>query len=348
MRLSVCTLTALSSLAMKSNAYLSRIVAIAAACSCLTSAAVAASVSTDPVSVMTYTFPSQTDTHIGIPLMRPSVYEGRIDSVDILNNKISFQGEPGWQEDVFTEAGPHFVYIKTGIEEGLWLTINANDEDTVTVQLQVGDTLEGLVYGEVAAIVPHWTPKTLFRNDPVEGAFLYMYRNQASGMNQAPNIIMVYSQGEWYSLLTFNNFSDTIIYPHDALLVRNAEPTDFTLTNLGVVPMAAQRTAIRTKLAGAINDQRFAYSSVLPKNIGDANLPAREGDFLFGYRNTGGFNDAPLFSFVYSQGIWYRLSNFTNANNDFQLKPGFSYLYRKESTVEPEAAIWRNTQDYLD
>lgn len=333
---------------MKLNPCLAKIIAFVSSCALFASGAAAVSVSTDPVSVMSYTFPSKTDRHIGIPLIRPSVYEGRIDAVDLVNSQISFQGNPGWEDNVFTETGPHFVYIKTGVEEGMWLTINANSGGTVTVQLRIGDALENVVSGEVAAIVPHWTPKTLFGTAPVEGVFLYLYRSFGAGINHAPSFSMVHSEGEWYSMSDFSVVSDAILFPHEALVVRNGETEGFTLNNTGVVPMAMQRTAIRTKVSGVREEQRIAFSSVLSANIGNANIPAKEGDFLYAYSNNGGINDAPSFSFVYSEGIWYSLKDFSNANNNFQLKPGFSYLYRKEPTTEPEVVIWRNLQAYLD
>lgn len=280
--------------------------------------------------------------------MKAPIYEGRVASVELETSSITFQGLPNLLETALVSGDPHFAYVKSGSDEGMWLTISSYTENSVTVSLRAGDTLENLVVGEVVAIVPHWTPRILFGTEPTEGTYLFFYRNVGAGINHAASLVLVYTQGEWYNLSRFQPSSDIPLLPNEAMTIRNNDTTaSFSLNVIGVVPMASQRTAIRTKAENTAEDQRFSFSSVVPQKIGEIGLPAKDGDYLFGYRNTTGINNATAYNFVYYDGTWRDLRNFNDVTDTFEMKPGFSYIYRKSATLEPEVLIWQHIPTYL-
>lgn len=309
----------------------------------------AVSVASDPVGVMFYHFPATSDTNIGLGLARPSVFEGRIASVDLVNNTVTFEGSPGWATDQFIATPePHYLYIKSGDEEGMHVTVTANTADSVTVFLDTGDRLDRIVAGEVAAIGPYWTPRTFFGNAFSNGDNIRFYRDRTPKINHVPSFIIVYQDGEWYVEGTDELASDTPIFPGEGFVVRNMG----SVVNLpihGDVPMASVRIVMRANGRPPLfQDQRISIYTPVSFSIRNI-LPVVEADALFSFNMLSStYNKGGYVATLYYLGDWLNYSNFMPMPADYNIHGGHGYLYQGMQNLVEDATLLTVSQTYLD
>ncbi|MEZ5385125.1 MAG: TIGR02597 family protein [Prosthecobacter sp.] len=81
----------------------------------------------------TITALGNSDTRFSVPLHRPSVYQGLVQSVS--SNSITVQGLPDWTANQFvysagSQTNTYYVSVGSGNKEGMYYTITANSEDS--------------------------------------------------------------------------------------------------------------------------------------------------------------------------------------------------------------------------
>lgn len=308
------------------------------------------SVASDPVGAIAYTLPHASDVNLGVMVAPPSAFEGRVASVDVASNTVTFQGTPNWATDAFiTPTKPHYLYIKSGAEEGMHVRVIGNTANSVTVSLNKGDRLDRLVVGEAASVVPYWTPRTFFGDAAVNGLRIHFYRADSVGMNIRSNIQIEFNNGEWYVDGTNEIYSDTPLHPGESFLVRNSEPTPISFETTGVIPMAAIRIVLRSdSLTSALKEQRITFFTAAPFLLAET-LPYADADNLGAYSvSVTGYNKVPYETSCYFWGDWYDTSTFAIRDQNYTVHPGRGYLYYGYQNAQTEAAVWVRPQPYLN
>ena len=148
---------------MKSLKYIATFTAIA-----LNSALAA---TTDPVGFVSVSVPANSDAVLAVPLNRAATFKGMIQTIS--GNTITVAGTPAWATTPaqFVQALPgqvetYAVQLASGTKEGLIAKIVSNTANSVTIQLDAGDDLTGVVAEDADAIAnngdqidifPYWT-----------------------------------------------------------------------------------------------------------------------------------------------------------------------------------------------
>lgn len=307
----------------------------------------ASSVTSDPVGAVFYHFPATSDTYSGLSLARPSAFEGRIASVDVVNKTVTFSGFTDWATNQFVSGEAHYLYIKTGAEEGMHVKIVGNDADTLTVQLNIGDRIDRIVTGEAAAIVPYSTPQTMLGEVALNGMRIMFFRDYTPKVNHASDYQVEYNDGEWYVVGTGALASDEPIHPGEGFVVRNPGPAiDYGVR--GVVPMAACRTVVRFENIDTIEkDSRVSFFT--PVSILSTELPAlNDGDSFYGYnRFSNQYGKAPIESLMFCWGEWYDGFSFTTFTTPYQILAGRGFLYRNIAYIPLGSVVLVTPRSYL-
>jgi len=121
----------------------------------LTATAHAVTTTSAPMGGLTIKCKANSDTAVGIPLTRPDVFEGRVNSVD--GNSVTVAGTPGWMVDQFvyedgTQDNHYYLLFASGAKEGAFYTITGNSSNSVSIDLNpfmldVPDSLDDVSTG---------------------------------------------------------------------------------------------------------------------------------------------------------------------------------------------------------
>lgn len=305
------------------------------------------SVASDPSGAITYHFPATSDTNIGLAVARPSAFEGRVASVNVETSTITFQGNPEWTPDAFSSGEVHYLYVKSGAEEGMHVTVTGNTADSVTVFVDTGDRLDRIVVGEYASIVPYWTPSTFFADAAYDGLRIHFYRDRSPIINYDPSLSIEFSDGEWRADGSGEIASNTPIYPNEAFIVRNTGPT-LNHPVSGTIPMAAARIVFRSsEIPPYLKDQRFSFFTPVPFQI-DEILPLVEGDVIYGFNmTTSAYHKSATEGVMYGWGDWYDYYTW-NVRNDYIMQAGRGYMYRGFQNATANSVVLVKQQPYLN
>ncbi|WP_309384927.1 TIGR02597 family protein [Cerasicoccus frondis] len=307
--------------------------------------------------------PAGSDTAIGIPFTRPIAFQGTVLSVS--ENQIILNGSPDWSIDEFVyedgvQDDHYYVLFATGAKEGAFYTITSNDSNSITVDLDpyglgedddLADVATGMETGDTIKIIPHWTPGALIDSDGPNDIELLLYSNNIAGTNlAASNSYQHYTGYGWYDGGT--PVENNILFPYEALTLRNSSGSDYQLVIAGGVPMEAHRSILRTIDSGVQQDNRIVFLSPIPEMIGNVDLNiANLTELLIFDNDLAAQNKAPSNSIIYYEGYgWYdggtRVDDPTDVPNQFFLQPGQSYILRKPA-ANAENVVWTAVQSYL-
>jgi len=307
---------------------------------------------TDPVGFVSISIPAQTDYVMGFPLHRPSEFQGVIQSIS--GNTVTVAGTPGWTASQFVFASgsqlkTYYVRIDSGAKEGLFAMVTANDATSITVSLNTGDDLSGVLTnaangsGDLISIIPYWTPSTLF-SGMAAGTQLFLFPTNTPGINFSASTIYAFNGTNWKQ--GFNVADNTPLIPLQGMILRNSSASPISMAVTGSVPMTTNRLLMSTLAANTQQDIWFFYNSPVPEVIGNLNLGVTAGDQLMAFDNTAtGFNKSPSQIVSWNGTQWKQ--GFTDVTHTYTLNPGNSYLFRKAGTASPSTYTWSSLPSYL-
>ena len=318
----------------------------------------AQSVVTDPVGFVSVTVPAASDAALGAPLGRANEYQGVIQSVSGTTGsvQVTVAGTPGWLASQFlyvsgSQPKNYYARIDTGLREGLIGQITANDTTSVTITVPTGDDLVGVKTnavdgtGDSISIAPYWTLGTLVPASGVAaGTQILTYPTATAGINLSAQTIYFSTGTAWSTAGTASD--DVIIPPMVGFTLRNNSASPVTISITGSVPMATNRSVVRTLLASKQQDQRIFFNSPVPEYIGNSGLGSTAGDQLLVFDNSAsGKNKSASVILVWTGANWSNAG--TNVSNLFQLQPGTSYVLRKAPAATPGTTVTAHLQSYL-
>jgi uncharacterized protein (TIGR02597 family) len=285
-----------------------------------------------------------TDVWVSIPLLKPSVYAGSVDTVS--GSQINFTGTPNLGDLTTT---PHIAVIGAGpgTGDGIIGVITASTSSSVTITTSDGSTLSGVTAGDSVSIRPAWTVIGLMGTAMPAGTILYTY-DQSSPFNPSATGVYEFDGTNWIdNVNTGEPANADVLYPYETLVVRNTTATPVTsFVVSGEVPTQPIRLRIPAAGAGG-TDNAVSYFSPVGEQIGSSGLTAiaNNGDIIYGFdNNASGTNKSASEVHEFSAGDWIDNVNTGEADNTYLLGSGRGFIYRR-STAASES-VWSDTRVY--
>jgi uncharacterized protein (TIGR02597 family) len=345
------------------------------------SAALAQSITTDPVGFATISTLAESDTHISVPFTRPAEFAGSIQAAS--GNTITVAGSPGWNANQFvyapgTQRNTYYALIGSGgstnPKEGRTYPITSNGTNTLTVDTTV-ENLSGITANTQVVVIPYWTVGTLFPNSDANVSFtpstsssalktqVRVPDDTASGINPGPLATYYYSNNidgtsnnvGWRKVGAANtvDHSDDVLLPDSYMVVRNANGAPgLPFTALGGVLLKKYTTPLRTA-ANAQQDNPVSILRPLDVTLNNSGLNPTDGSFvandqLLVFNNAQpGFNKEP-------SAIYYRdpASNFNwrlvgdnglRDHGNAVIPLGTGFIVRKAANGTGANVAWTNS-----
>lgn len=337
---------------MKSLKYLATISAMAY------SSAMAAT--TDPVGFVTVTVPANSDAVLAVPLNRAAAFKGMIQSIS--GNTITVAGTPAWStapqqfvQSLPAQTDTYAVQLASGAKEGLTAKILSNTANSITLELEAGDDLSGVIAedadgvannGDQIDIFAYWTPASLITATVAQDSQILQFTGSTAGVNLPANAILFYDSGAWYDD-NFNEANHTPLPFGTAFVFRNGGAST-TVSLVGSVPMNKHRVLVRTRASNVDQDIRIGFSSPVPVPVGSIGLNFAEDDQILVYDNAAAGQNKPATTILYyttSDG-WVD-DSFNPVGSTFMIQPGQGYVFRKKGTPTAQTIVWTALQTYL-
>ncbi|MCH8476113.1 MAG: TIGR02597 family protein [Opitutales bacterium] len=301
------------------------------------------SVATDPVGYVTIEIPANSDGLISVPLSQSSEFVGTINAFS--SGTISVEGDPDFTEDVFYDNGHHFVVFASGDAEGLYATINGNESDEIDILFHSHDFSDLISPGDSFKVVKAHTFGSVFTDIP-DGVQILLFNSDSTGINKSSSTVVTnFEDFGWFSGSGEEN--DSAIFPGEGLILRNNTSTSLSVTFQGAVEMNSQGQVLFHENLSSRQDVRFGLRTGAPVEVGEIDFNAVEGDQILIFSNsTSGTNKSSSLILTYFDGFgWFSGSG---DENDFQLEPGVSYIYRLAPNPEGNAErVIRVSPNYI-
>lgn len=291
--------------------------------------------------------PANSEVTVSISLDRPTEYAGVISAIN--GSQISFT-TPGFTDSGFADpAVPYQILVTSGDEIGFRALISANNTTSVSVSAVIAGDLAGLSVGDKVAISKTWTLKTFFPTTFPVGTRVLAFSGTTAGENLASGLQYVWNGSDWLQLVGGSGIqSNAILYHGESFIVQTGSTaiTNFVVT--GVVPTTPGRVNI-SKLAAGSQDNRIAITSPVDQPIIESGLGFTPGDRLLAFNSTStGKNKAANVTLVWNGASWIGLSGVSGNQDQYLLKAGVGYVYKRVSTAPTGDVDWVQTQSYLD
>lgn len=331
-------------------------------------------VETNPVGFVSVTVPANSDAILAVPLNRAATFTGVVNAV--AGNVITVTGTPGWTANQLVFNGPadagtdqlntYALQLASGAKEGLIGKITANGtgtNPTVTLTLDAGDDLTGIIAGDQLDIMPYWTPATLFSTPPPSGSELIGFSGAGAGINLGASEVYQHTgSNAWEDGVNGGSGSHVILQFGASYILRNAG-TAYTVSLVGAVPMTKHRVRFSTLANNTEQDVSIGYMSPIPESlstVGDPavlvgnqspnalGFPVQLGDSIIGFDNSEvGINKGASEVYQWNGTAFEDGINGGVINYTVKLKPGFGYIFRKAATATPTTVVWTHLQGYL-
>lgn len=317
-----------------------------------------ATATSDPVGFVSVTVPANSDAVLAVPLSRPAVFKGVIQS--IAGNVITVAGtSPAWTTNQFVQALPgqvntYAVQLASGTKEGLTGKITANAANTVTIQLDPAENLTGVNTeaangtgnGDHIDILPYWTPKSLITSTVTNGSQILLFESTNAGVNLSSSNSYGYDSGAWADETTFDSADNSPLGFGRSFVFRNTGAA-LTISMAGSVPMNKHRIVIRNYGTGD-QDIPIGFASPVTTPIGSVGLNFTEDDQLLVFNNSQpGQNKSAAQILYYTNADGWVDDTFQPVGTTFMLQPGMGYIFRKRSTGAAGTYVWTALQTYL-
>ena len=285
--------------------------------------------------------PADTDVTVSIPFFKPAVNAGTIASIS--GADIDIAGSPAL--GTLTTV-PHVLVIENNVKSGVIGLITANDSDTVTVELQPGQTLTGALAGDKITIRPAWTVLGFLGSTLPVGTQLQANSGTAEGIILAPDLIFEWDGTNWVDTNSFETADDTVLFPGEGFFLRSLG----AITNLvvsGEVPTANHNYILTGNSTPSVGqDNVLSYFSPVSEVIADSGLGFEPGDQLLYYNNlASGTVKAPSV-LEYDGTDWVDTDSFETVSDTFLLQGGQAYVYRRSASAPSTIQAWSDTQTY--
>ncbi len=297
--------------------------------------------------------PADTDTFINVPVHRPSVFKGVVESVEANAESVtlSLSGEPNFTADQFVygvNGNKDKFYIKfvCGNLEGAYFDIESNGAFSLEIEIGVSEA-QSIKQGDEFIIVPHWTLNTLFPNGKglyastlafAAGASkLMFFDSNTQGANFSVNKVYYYfknaSTEGWRQSGNSGagSMADVIVPPNEFFIFRNdGADKNSKISFSGVVDMCAQTLILKNLSLTEYQDNIIAFPSCTPLKLSQLgaecvkddffrpsrmSLNSAGGDTILAYSTSLGKNKSADILYYYNNGHWYR-SGKVLADND--------------------------------
>lgn len=318
----------------------------------LASAAFAVEASSPPVGYVTVgnsvgaSVPVASDTPISIPLERSSEFAGTVASIS--GNTITLQGTPALTVNQFAAGTPYIVKIEGGSKSGLAALITANASNTLTVQLQTGDSIAtGINAGDKLTVRKAWTIASLFQSSVVpDNTEFFVNSGSGAGINLAPDLLYIYSGGQWYDQGSGEVANNVVLYTGESFVVRNNSATAAIPSIVLAGEVSTSKSRVRV-FGGAVGqDTRISYPGAVDETIGSSGLGFKDNDEFLAFDDAGTGKDVAASTLlIYSGGQWYDQGSGEAVTNTFKLKAGKGYIYR--SAPGGADVVTSDTPDYV-
>lgn len=354
---------------MKSLKYLATISALVA------SSALAAT--TDPVGFVSTTVPANSDAVLAVPLNRASVFKGMIQTIS--GSTVTVAGTPAWTtapqqfvQALPTQINTYAIQLASGAKEGLIAKIVSNTANSVTLQLNAGDDLTGVIAedadgivgnGDQIDIMPYWTPSTVAKGVPVATQILG-FESPATGINLGNSEQFVCNGSDtWENELNFDDATHSPLKFGTMIILRNNAASPLSLSFVGSVPMSTHRIRLETKAGNTAQDNAFGFMSPVPESLSSVGnpsvpvpqqtanllqLPVSVGDQILGFDNSlPGFNKGTAVQYTWTGTAWEDDLTLSEIDYTTKLQPGFGYIFRKAATTSATSLVWARLPSYL-
>jgi uncharacterized protein (TIGR02597 family) len=330
----------------------------------------AETVASTPSGFFRMTLLGNSDTFVSVPFLRSEAAQGMVQSVS--GNQISWQNSPGWASGQFVyqagvQTNTYFVIFRTGVKEGHYFGVTANDASSIWITLG-SDDLSGVVTGDRVSIIPYWTLGSIFPS----GRSIHVSPSPGSrstevivpdmsfvGVNPSAGITYYFWSSKWRRTdKPFSQgFDDDPILPDAYLIVRHYLGTSTVLTLSGglvmtkwAVPLNAHPNTQQDNLVGLLRPVPVSLdnSGLIASGAFSASpSPGSRTDELYTFDNTAvGMNKSASHTFYYWNGAWRQTDKpFSyNAGTNEVFSPGTGVIIRKNTSTT--SAVWVNSPGY--
>lgn len=334
---------------------------------------------TGSVGLLSVPAPSASDTIVSLPLHRPEVFRGVIESLDgaMVNLR-----QASFSTDAY--SGGFYLLIESGPGEGRWFPITANSGGSVTVEHSADPDFASVVEpGAIVKIIPFWTLDTVFPNGKgvnASGNLLPVSRvllpdTQGTGTRLAPSSSFFYFSGAthggegWrkFGHAPTVKFDDHLLLPGSSMIVRHDSGPQTVFENLGAVQTSAFSVRLGTRAPGRDQDHSLGLGIPAPVTLaqsalyesgrfaGTATLEQPVDQLLVYNQSAAAKNRIPAFTYYYytgSQGAgpgWRLLGQpGTLQNAAAVFEPARGFVIRKAGGPAPVSARWTVRPAYLN
>ncbi len=271
--------------------------------------------------------PAASDTPVAIPIERAAEFAGSVASVAA--GQFTLANSPNLTASQFVTGGPYILKVESGLKSGLTAVVTANNTNSITVAFQTGDSSADVVAGDKVTIRKAWTLGSLFQGATLpDNTELLVNSGSAVGVNLAPDLLYIYSGGQWYDQGSGDLATNVVLYSGESFVIRNNSLTPIpTIVVSGEVPTSKAR--IRVFGGANPQDTRISYPTPVEEAIGVSGLGFRDNDELLVFSDSSTGKDiSPSTLLIYSGGQWYDQGSGDNVSTSFKLKAGRGYVYR--------------------
>lgn len=321
---------------------------------------------TAPVGFLKLTFKAQSDTPFSLPLNRPEVYSGQLNSIS--GNIISLSTSPFTANQFVYADGSqnekYYLLFTTGVLEGRSFDVTANGTNSITVNQDGTINIQTLINDVNARdrfeIRPHWTLDTLFpggvgfpavANAFTNGSEIHFKPINQPGINLASEKIYKYATGTGWvdnANLFAGRAKDVVLIRNGFFQARNVTVSDVIKNLVGDVPTVDGRVRLKSNVIQQDNFVAFSFpidiklsetglenTSGFTRSSGQFNA---DGDTINLFNVTqAGYDKAPSATYYYVNGLgWINSANiFGGAVNATQviIKAGTACFIRKAGEV---------------
>jgi uncharacterized protein (TIGR02597 family) len=218
-------------------------------------------VTTDPVGVMTYSFPATTQLtsyNFSVPLTNAPIYAGAVAS--FTSTTVTFADTPFTADALAQSGSPYFLRFQSGTEVGRCVLVTANTANSVTVDVTNNSSQTtnldtsgfSVAAGDLVQIFQGDTLASFFGDNttgnpliivgaaaPLSADTVSIYNKR---MAKQDGYYFSTTLGYWRSNATTENKNGVVLYPDAAIgLTRRAGRTALSFTVLGDVPAVAPK-----------------------------------------------------------------------------------------------------------